>query len=464
MPRDEDVDLRVGQRAAGAAARSRASTVPGTPVGGRRAGASRRRRARGRPDRSSGPRRAERAVRAVAAGAVRRRRASRSPSPAPAAAGGRPRCGRPGRRVAAASDEQRRRHAAASDAHVSSGASGALDAGARRERQLCMVAMRSVRAMTNPATRPKAICEATNQGQSMRALSVGIDRRRATPTAAPVHSSGATMPPQKLGRRGNIGSSARVEQADEERDRSRGRRWRRASAVRVEARAAASGRRVASAGIADRGEQIDRVPDAAVGEQAVEQRQRRHRDAAGEAAPDAGRVRDGSRPAGGRGAAASPAARCCDARAATARSAAPARRRGTASTCSSGSTSRNQPTAPATMSTTPTTLTSALVTRPAKASVMPSAATIGHARRRGNVDRARARWSWLPVAISGRSRRRRGTPPPTPRRRSASTRTAPRRARRARARTCAAQAEHAARAPSSSSPTVTCAAWKPTSV
>ena len=49
------------------------------------------------------------------------------------------------------------------------------------------------------------------------------------------------------------------------------------------------------------------------------------------------------------------------------------------STCSSGRTSRHQPTAPISARTIPTTLTAACVTRPAKASVMPRATTIGHA-------------------------------------------------------------------------------------
>ena len=44
-----------------------------------------------------------------------------------------------------------------------------------------------------------------------------------------------------------------------------------------------------------------------------------------------------------------------------------------------GRTSRNQPTAPHSVAITPTTVTSAFVTRPAHASVIPNAAIIGHA-------------------------------------------------------------------------------------
>src|SRR6516165_11233808 len=52
---------------------------------------------------------------------------------------------------------------------------------------------------------------------------------------------------------------------------------------------------------------------------------------------------------------------------------------GTVSSCSRGNTSRNQPTQPATASTTPKTLTDALVRRPANIKVKPKAKTRGHA-------------------------------------------------------------------------------------
>src|SRR6185369_14857605 len=54
-------------------------------------------------------------------------------------------------------------------------------------------------------------------------------------------------------------------------------------------------------------------------------------------------------------------------------------RTGTASCASCGRTLRNQPTAPAITRTAPRTLTDALVTSPAKSSVVPNASTIGHA-------------------------------------------------------------------------------------
>src|SRR6516225_8151884 len=57
---------------------------------------------------------------------------------------------------------------------------------------------------------------------------------------------------------------------------------------------------------------------------------------------------------------------------------------GTISCRSSGNTSRNHPTLPAKLSTTPTRLTKTLVSRPAKSSVRPKANTIGHAVGAGN--------------------------------------------------------------------------------
>ena len=63
----------------------------------------------------------------------------------------------------------------------------------------------TTREITHPAASPKAICEAMNHGQSMRALSVGLT----TPNTAqikPVHNSGAIVPPHSIWRRGIIGS------------------------------------------------------------------------------------------------------------------------------------------------------------------------------------------------------------------------------------------------------------------
>src|ERR1700690_1893862 len=54
-------------------------------------------------------------------------------------------------------------------------------------------------------------------------------------------------------------------------------------------------------------------------------------------------------------------------------------RTGTASSCSCGKTSRNQPTQPATDSRAPRQLTDVLVTRPAKISAAPRAEMNGHA-------------------------------------------------------------------------------------
>ena len=138
-----------------------------------------------------------------------------------------------------------------------------------------------------------------------------------------------------------------VEQADEDRERSVDDE-RQHEALRVEGAAAprvGALLSVAEPAAASRLIVYQRLPWPT---SAVEHRERRHRDAAGDAAVDAGRVRDGSRAAAARGAAASPAASCSDARAREGAIGAAGRSSGTASSCSCGSTSRNQPTAPAT--------------------------------------------------------------------------------------------------------------------
>ena len=52
---------------------------------------------------------------------------------------------------------------------------------------------------------PKASCEATNHGQSMRALRIGLTMR-SDAQISPVQSTGTTMPPKRIGRRGTMGS------------------------------------------------------------------------------------------------------------------------------------------------------------------------------------------------------------------------------------------------------------------
>ena len=69
----------------------------------------------------------------------------------------------------------------------------------------CIVEIRSCRATTKPATRPKANCEAINHLQSIRACRVGF----MMPSPAykiPDQNNGARIPPSNIGRRGNIGS------------------------------------------------------------------------------------------------------------------------------------------------------------------------------------------------------------------------------------------------------------------
>ena len=123
---------------------------------------------------------------------------------------------------------------------------------------------------------PKASCEATNHGQSMRALRIGLTMR-SDAQISPVQSSGAMMPPKRIGRRGNIGQQDPVEQPDEQR------RHRVDDGGDDESRARGSAR--SSSGVRGRErrhrarrEQVDRIPDAAVEDQAVQRGEHRHGD------------------------------------------------------------------------------------------------------------------------------------------------------------------------------------------
>src|SRR5262249_9631092 len=69
------------------------------------------------------------------------------------------------------------------------------------------VASRAERATTRPATSPKAIWEARNQGHSMRWFNAGLIRLSVA-AISPVQSSGTTRPPHQTGWRGTIGRSA----------------------------------------------------------------------------------------------------------------------------------------------------------------------------------------------------------------------------------------------------------------
>src|SRR5216683_7215385 len=68
----------------------------------------------------------------------------------------------------------------------------------------CMVATGCARDTTYPAASPNAIWETTNQVQSTRAFRVGL-MTPSTAQSPPVHSSGATRPPQSTCRPGSVG-------------------------------------------------------------------------------------------------------------------------------------------------------------------------------------------------------------------------------------------------------------------
>ena len=72
----------------------------------------------------------------------------------------------------------------------------------------------------------------------------------------------------------------------------------------------------------------------------------------------------------------------------------------TDSCCSTGNTSRNQPTAPRTANTKPTKLMTACVTSPAASNAMPSAVTKGHTVGAGNVTLPETCSSFCSAAIS----------------------------------------------------------------
>src|SRR5579863_2459933 len=63
------------------------------------------------------------------------------------------------------------------------------------------------RTTTNPATTPKATCEAMNQNQSMWLSRSGF-KRDSMEYSSPDHSTGPIKPPSRMGRLANIGSMA----------------------------------------------------------------------------------------------------------------------------------------------------------------------------------------------------------------------------------------------------------------
>src|SRR5216684_919542 len=71
----------------------------------------------------------------------------------------------------------------------------------------CQVRMRSCLETMMPATMPNPIWEMTNQSQSIRCLSTGSSASSML-WIRPDHRIGAITPPNRTGRRGNIGSAA----------------------------------------------------------------------------------------------------------------------------------------------------------------------------------------------------------------------------------------------------------------
>ena len=69
------------------------------------------------------------------------------------------------------------------------------------------VGIRGCRTTTNPATTPKATCDAMNQNQSIWLSNMGF-RRPSMEYSRPDHNTGAIKPPSRIGRRGNMGSIA----------------------------------------------------------------------------------------------------------------------------------------------------------------------------------------------------------------------------------------------------------------
>src|SRR5438132_14275578 len=73
--------------------------------------------------------------------------------------------------------------------------------------QVCIVSIRSERAITKPPIIPKATCEAMNQRQSICWFNVGLITSRKA-KIRPVHMSGVMSPPQNAGWRGSMGNIA----------------------------------------------------------------------------------------------------------------------------------------------------------------------------------------------------------------------------------------------------------------
>src|SRR5262249_9406197 len=105
-----------------------------------------------------------------------------------------------GHRVASRQGERRREGCRGEPGHLLSSPRPPRPVASTRARATngrdCAVATGVARLMTYPVARPKAICDATNHAQSIRAFSAGL----MTPSVAqrnPVHSSGPSRPPQR---------------------------------------------------------------------------------------------------------------------------------------------------------------------------------------------------------------------------------------------------------------------------